>query len=252
MTPSPELGALAALSLGLLLGLKHATDADHVVAVSTIVSEYRNAWRGLWVGVSWGLGHTTPLLVLGIVILLLKEVVLDRYETIAPVFEFGVGIMLVLLGLQVFWNLRRGKLHVHQHTHSEQPHLHVHATHEPRAETHEEVHHNGLFHIGKPFFRPKSFVIGIVHGLAGSAAIMLVILPQIDLFWVGIGYLVVFGIGTILSMAAVTLLMGVPFAISGKFERVNRMVAGVAGVGSLIFGVALMSDIALGTGFSIF
>ena len=99
-------GALTALVLGLLLGLKHATDADHVVAVSTIVSEYRNPWRGLWIGASWGLGHTTPLLILGIIILLLKDPVAERYEDVAPFLEFGVGIMLVLLGLQVFWNNR--------------------------------------------------------------------------------------------------------------------------------------------------
>lgn len=91
-------GAVTALVLGLLLGLKHATDADHVVAVSTIVSEYRNAWRGLWVGVSWGLGHTTPLVVVGIAILLLKEPAAQLYEDYAPFLEFGVGIMLVLLG----------------------------------------------------------------------------------------------------------------------------------------------------------
>ena len=74
-----ESPALMALGLGLILGLKHATDADHVVAVSTIVSEYRNAWRGIWVGASWGLGHTTPLLIVGIAILLLKESVLEFY-----------------------------------------------------------------------------------------------------------------------------------------------------------------------------
>ena len=122
-----ESGVMAALTLGFLLGLKHATDADHVVAVSTIVSEYRNAWRGIWVGGSWGLGHTTPLMVLGIIILVFKEVVLDIYETVAPVFEFGVGVMLIFLGAQVFWNLRRGRLHLHQHAHDNGPHVHIHA-----------------------------------------------------------------------------------------------------------------------------
>ena len=91
-------GIFVAMALGFLLGLKHATDADHVVAVSTIAREFGNAWRGIWVGASWGLGHTTPLLVLGIIILLLKEAVLDRYEAVAPFFEFGVGVMLVFLG----------------------------------------------------------------------------------------------------------------------------------------------------------
>ena len=91
-------GVLAALTLGFLLRLKHATDADHVVAVSTIAGEFGNAWRGIWVGASWGLGHTTPLLLLGVVILLLKETVLDRYASVAPFLEFGVGVMLVFLG----------------------------------------------------------------------------------------------------------------------------------------------------------
>ena len=239
-------GALLALTLGFLLGLKHATDADHVVAVSTIVSEYRNAWRGIWIGASWGLGHSTPLLVLGVIILLLKDAVLDQYEGVAPILEFGVAIMLVFLGVQVFWNLRRGRLHVHEHTHDEAHHLHIHATHESDADAGVETPH-GFFRPGKPFFRAKSYFIGIVHGLAGSAAVMLVLLPEIELFWVGVGYLLLFGVGTMLSMAAITLVLGIPFAIGGKFEQVNRTVAGVAGTASLVFGGALMSDIVLGT-----
>ena len=241
-----ESGALAALTLGFLLGLKHATDADHVVAVSVIVREYRNAWRGIWVGASWGLGHTTPLLVLGVAILLFKGVVLDRYESVIPVFEFGVGIMLVLLGAQVFWNLRRGRLHLHQHAHDDGPHVHIHATHDPAAAPEKESPH-GFFHVGKPFFRVKSYTIGVVHGLAGSAAVMLVLLPQLSSFWVGIGYLLLFGTGTMLSMAAITLVLGVPFAASGNFERLSYTVAGVAGGASVLFGGALMSDIVLDT-----
>ena len=241
-----ESGALAALTLGFLLGLKHATDADHVVAVSTIVGEYRNAWRGIWVGGSWGLGHTTPLLALGIVILVFREVALDRYDAVAPVFEFGVGVMLVFLGAQVFWNLRRGRLHLHQHSHNDGPHIHIHATHDPAANADVETPH-GFFHLGKPFFRAKSYTIGVVHGLAGSAAVMLVLLPTLSSIWVGVGYLLLFGIGTMLSMAAITLLLGVPFALGGGFKRVERAISGVAGVASLAFGAALMSDIALGT-----
>ena len=100
-----ESGVIAAVILGFLLGFKHATDADHVLAVSTIVNEYRNIFRGLWIGASWGLGHTVPLLIVGLIILAFKGPVMDVYENIAPVFEFGVGIMLVFLGIQVYWNL---------------------------------------------------------------------------------------------------------------------------------------------------
>ena len=235
-------GAVVALTLGFLLGLKHATDADHVVAVSTIVGEYRNAWRGLWVGASWGLGHTTPLLVLGIVVLMLKEATLSRYETVAPLLEFGVGIMLVLLGGQVFWKLYRGQLHSHVHRDDAEAHLHIH-THAAAEETQvEEQRHHGFFTPGRPFFRTKSFVIGIVHGLAGSAAVMLVLLPQISSFWTGVGYLVLFGVGTILSMGLITVGLGIPFAMSTQFTRLNRAVAGVAGSASLLLGVVIMLE----------
>ena len=236
-------GALTALVLGLLLGLKHATDADHVVAVSTIVSEYRNAWRGLWVGASWGLGHTTPLFFVGITILLLKEPAAQFYESYAPFLEFGVGVMLVLLGVQVFWNFRRRRIHVHEHEHEEDPHRHLH-THELTTTT--ESHH-GFFQPGKPFFRLKSYVVGVVHGLAGSAAVMLVVLTTdaVSSFVVGLFYILLFGLGTVISMGAITLLMGIPFSMSGRFERVNRAIAGVAGIASISFGLFLMYELAI-------
>lgn len=241
-----ESGALIALTLGFLLGLKHATDADHVVAVSTIVSEARNVWRGIWIGGSWGLGHTTPLLILGVIILMFKNTVLDRYDSVAPLLEFGVAIMLVFLGVQVFWKIRSGRLHLHQHSHDDGPHVHIHSTHNPSADPDAETSH-GFFHPGKPHFRTKSFFIGIVHGLAGSAAVMLVLLPQISSFWAGIGYLLLFGVGTVLSMSAITLILGVPFSLSGGFRNLNVTVSGVAGFASIVLGGLLMSDIALGT-----
>lgn len=236
---------MAALILGFLLGLKHATDADHVVAVSTIVGENRNVWRGVWVGAAWGLGHTTPLLILGVVILAFRGL-LDGYESVAHIFEFGVGLMMVLLGAQVFWNLARGRLHVHEHSHDETRHVHIHATHDPSADTEVEMDH-GFFHLGRPFFRMKSYTIGVVHGLAGSAAVMLILLQTLPSFWAGLGYLILFGIGTVLSMGAITVLLGVPFAIVGNTGLAGRVVSGVAGFLSVLFGAALMSDIALGT-----
>lgn len=240
-----ESSALVALSLGLLLGLRHATDADHVVAISTIVSEYRNAWRGIWVGASWGLGHTTPLLIVGTAVLFLKGTVAEQYERFSPYLEFGVGIMLVFLGVQVFWTLRRRRFHLHEHLEEENPHVHLHG-HQTETEPVEEADH-GFFRPGKPFFRLKSYLIGIVHGLAGSAAVMLVVLAtdEVTSFWVGIFYILIFGVGTIISMGALTLLMGIPFAASGQFQRLNAAIAGVAGTGSIVFGVFLMYRLAV-------
>ena len=234
-------GVWAVLAIGMLLGLKHATDADHVVAVATFATEHGNVWRGVWVGASWGLGHTTPLLVLGIVILLVKEALLDRYETIAPVLEFGVGIMLIFLGAQVFYNLRRGTLHAHAHQHGSGAHVHVHASHREGSEP-----RNGLHDVLRPQFRLKSYAVGMVHGLAGSAAVMLVLLPKIDALWVGVGYLVLFGVGTVASMAIITIILGVPFTLTANAQRWQRVIASVAGAASILLGGALMVEIATG------
>ena len=245
---NPESGVMVAVMLGFFLGLRHATDADHVVAVSTIASQYRSLWRGLWVGVAWGLGHTTPLVVIGFTILVFKDTVLDRYELVAPVFEFGVGAMLFFLGVQVFWNLSRGRLHLHDHTQDYGPHVHIHATHSSMESMLIEKSH-GFFHFGRPFFRKKSYFIGFVHGLAGSAAIMLMLLPKLPSLWIGAMYLVLFSIGTMVSMAAVTLVLSVPFAITGKFKKLNGVVTSVAGTASVVLGSAIMSDVMIGTQF---
>ena len=241
-----EYGLLSAIVLGFLLGLKHATDADHVKAVASIVDRSKNIWRGLWIGISWGIGHTTPLLILGIIILLFKETVLDRYENIAPFFEFAVGIMLILLGAQVFWQLRESRVHVHEHHHDKKTHVHVHTSHQFNEDISETDNHN-FFNIGMPSFRAKSFFVGMIHGLAGSAAVMLALLPTIESTWIGIIYLLLFGVGTILSMSIITILLGVPFAMSSNNKKIYRYISSSAGTISILFGVALMSDIGLGT-----
>jgi high-affinity nickel permease len=242
-------GVVIALTLGFLLGLKHATDADHVVAVSTIAREFGSAWRGIWVGVSWGLGHTTPLLVVGGVILLVKETVLERYAQIAPILEFGVGVMLLLLGFEVLWNLRKGHLHVHHHAHGTGEHMHIHSSHVGGSEPAEQLRANAarLTESVRSRFRLKSYLIGVMHGLAGSAAVMLVLLPQIESGWVGLGYLGLFGLGTIVSMALITLVLGAPFAFTSRFRAMDGAVSTVAGGTSVLFGAALMADLALGT-----
>ena len=250
-------GAGAALALGFLLGLKHATDADHVVAVATVVDDSRSSiWRGIWIGVSWGMGHTVPLLLVGVAILLLKGRFLAIYQGIATYFELAVGLMLVLLGAQVLWNLVRRRLHLHEHLDAERPHVHIHASHSHKQAQSELTslaghgdggHSHGLWSSLRPSFRPRSFAIGVVHGLAGSAAVMLALLPEIDSSVVGVGYLALFGFGTILSMAAITLTLGAPFRVAANVASVKVAIVGTAGVASLVIGGALMAETASGT-----
>lgn len=227
-----------AVVLGMLLGLRHATEADHIVAVSTVVSQDKNPWRGLWVGASWGLGHTTLLLFIGIVILLIDKPFPEDY---AIILEFGVGLMLVMLGLQAFWSLRRREIHVHTHQHDGEAHLHFHS-HATESPT---TNHHGFIRLGRPEFRLKSYAIGSMHGLAGSAAVTLLVLATVDGFWKGLSYLLAFGVGTIMGMGLLTLLMGLPLAFTGRSERSSQFIKGLAGVASIAFGVMLMTKIGL-------
>jgi ABC-type nickel/cobalt efflux system permease component RcnA len=245
-------GLFSAIFIGLVIGLRHSTDGDHVVAVSTMARDYQSIFKGLWIGVSWGLGHSTPLLILGVIILLLKQVVMDFYEAVAIYFELGVALMLIFLGLQVFWKMYRGDFHVHEHRHDGGDHNHLHGSHSHQENTespHVENRH-GPFPELLPFFRLKSYLIGVVHGLAGSAAVMVAILPTTPSFFSGILFLILFSIGTMLSMALMTVLLSLPFTFFSQSNMVGNIVISIAGLLSIALGLALGSDIGLGTGFT--
>ena len=233
-----ELGLLAALGLGIVLGIKHSLDPDHVVAVSTIVSQYKNPWRSFWVGVSWGLGHTTTLLVIGIVIIALRLTIPDR---LALLLEFFVGVMLVALGLQVMYGFRKKRVHQHIHGHPERAHQHFHS--HSREPDHDQTHHK-VGGIGKPFLRKKSYLIGAVHGVAGSAALTLLVLASIDSPLAGIVYILLFGLGSVVSMGVMTILISFPFVFSAnRLPNLNRSIQFAVGTLSVLFGGFLMYEI---------
>jgi len=251
------------LVLGLLLGVRHAFDADHLVAVTTIVSEYRNPLRAIWIGVLWGLGHTTTLFLAGGTLLLLN---LQIPERLALFFEFAVGIMLILLGIQTLLSFRRHKVHIHAHRHSDDEpelHQHFHIHEETPNHTHSHSRWENLRRILiagiipgehgagspkgvlKPFFRLKSYIVGTVHGLAGSAALMLLVLANVRAIWTGVSYLLVFGLGTIVSMGLISIFISLPFSISGRMPRLNRVIQTAAGTFSIVFGLVLMYQIGI-------
>lgn len=246
---------LEILALGLLLGVRHAFDADHLVAVTTIVSEYRNPLRAVWIGVSWGLGHTTTLFLAGGVLLLLN---VHLPERLTLFFEFLVGIMLVLLGIQTLLSFRRHKIHIHEHRHSDDEpephkHFHLHETtidHKHRHSVQWLDHHAGSTRESlTPFFRLKSYIVGTVHGLAGSAALMLLVLANVRSAWVGLTYLLVFGLGTVVSMGMISIFINLPFSISGRIPQLSRAIQTAAGAFSIVFGLVLMYQIGIAEGF---
>lgn len=221
------------LGLGFFLGLKHATEADHLAAVSTIVTERKSLLSSAIVGGIWGLGHTISLLIVGFFVLLLNFQVSEQSERML---EFCVGVMLVLLGLNVLRKLfQGGKLHFHAHEHGTRVHTHPHL-HE--ASEKEEPHtHHGLS------FSPRALIIGMVHGLAGSAALMLLVLPTIESRPLGLLYIVVFGIGSIGGMMLMSLLVGLPFTLTAfRFNRFNHILQSVAGLVSIGLGLYIMYE----------
>jgi sulfite exporter TauE/SafE len=231
-----ELGYTALMSLGFLLGIKHAIDADHVVAVSTIVSENKNLLKSSILGVLWGLGHTASLLIVGLIILAFK---LTIPVNLALSMEFLVGVILVLLGISITKEFILNKVHRHGHSHNEKAHAHLHS--------HKSSSGHGHFHGLK--HEHKSIVIGMVHGLAGSAALALLVLTTVDSVSSGLIYIMVFGLGTIVGMTIVSTVLGLPFVLTAnRFEEINEKVRVTAGFISIGLGVFIMAEIGLGQG----
>ncbi len=256
------LGLLSIIAIGFFLGMRHATDPDHVIAVTTIVSQQRSAGRAALIGAFWGLGHTVTIFVVGSAIILFNLVIPPR---VGLGMELSVGLMLILLG---GWNLKNflqglpskpvtesgAVMHSHLHHHGELIHTHEHR-HVDVEHSHPEMEASvaqldekfgdkGAYQMLRPV------MVGIVHGLAGSAAVTLLILASIRNASWAIAYLVVFGIGTIAGMMLITMSLASTFRYFGdRFENLNRKFGLAAGLVSLCFGVFVAYQICVTQGF---
>jgi len=226
-------GALGVLSLGLVYGLKHATEVDHIVAVSTIVSEHRKLSHAAWVGGLWGAGHTMSLAVVGSLVLAMHVVIPER---IAGFLELAVALMIIFLGVSATARAfgKRGDFHLHEHTHDDVPHVHLHF-HEPgtRHSGPVKLHSHAIREVGfKPIF------VGAVHGLAGSATLTLLVLTQIRSMTLGLLYLGMFGLGSMAGMLLMSGIVGLPFVLSARrMTRVHHNLQMTAGALSVCFGL---------------
>ena len=239
---------LSAVLLGLLLGIQHATDADHVVAVATIVSRTRRFGAGALVGAFWGVGHTLTIGAVGAAIIFLRWTVTPR---VGLSLELAVAVMLMALGVLRIARALRGagdvapEHLVEPHRHHTGPAFHSHAhAHAGVVHRHPHVHPPaGLaaamreVGVGQAL---RSALVGVVHGLAGSAAVALLALGTIQDPTLAMGYLLVFGVGTIAGMTAITALLAWPFAASARrLARWQRALAFGTGALSLAFGLYL-------------
>lgn len=231
-TSLSSLGAFTVLALGIALGVKHATEVDHLVAVSAIVSRHRNIWRSALIGLLWGVGHTVSLFIIGTLVMVFE---VSIPEPVSGWFELLVALMILVLGsLGLVRTIhKRHDVHHKRHDDSGQSHTHLYfaqgsGQHSPKCFDSDAVDRVAL----------KPLIVGSIHGLAGSAALTLLILPQIESVFLGVFYLLAFGLGSICGMLVMSILMGLPFALaSSKISQANHSLQFGAAVVSVIFGV---------------
>lgn len=246
--------------LGFLLGMRHATDPDHVIAVATIVTRQQSARGAALIGGLWGIGHTATIMLVGGVIILFEVVIPPR---IGLAMEFSVALMLILLGIaslsgfttRVTDALTPGAapadgMHAHPHHHSDYVHTHPHG-HEPGAHGHGDAEtplsrvDRALGGLGA-YQAMRPLVVGLVHGLAGSAAVALLVLATIRNPYWAVAYLLLFGVGTMVGMMLITAVIALPLSYSaGRFAVVHRYLGLAAGLLSLGVGLVLAYQIGL-------
>jgi high-affinity nickel permease len=254
---------LSILAVGFFLGMRHATDPDHVVAVTTIVTRQRQLSRAALTGAFWGIGHTLTILVVGALIILFNVVIPTR---IGLSMEFSVALMLIFLGAMNIVAFMRATpslptqtepdstIHSHTHTHGDYIHSHSLGSHSLGSHSHSYGRtplalFDRLF--GKlAIYRPvRPFLVGVVHGLAGSAAVALLVLTTIPNPRWAIAYLLVFGLGTVGGMMLITMSIASAFTFLGKGRKsFSQRLALVSGLVSLAFGMLLVYQIGFAGG----
>ena len=245
------------IALGFFLGMRHATDPDHVIAVTTIVTRERQISKSAWIGAFWGVGHTLTIFVVGAAIILFDLII---PPCIGLSMELAVGLMLILLGVinvRSFFNsvpvsADNARSHSHPHSHGDYVHTHPHS-HAPEQHPHDESK-TPLAKLDRVLSRFRAYrpirplIIGIVHGLAGSAAVALLVLATIrDARW-AIAYLLVFGVGTIAGMMLITMTIASSFHLAKGGQQFSRRLALASGLLSLGFGLVVAYQICVVNG----
>lgn len=218
----PVLEFLTGSGFGSLLGMRHALEPDHLAAVSTLVNDECSSYKAAFLGVCWGLGHTAALVVVGAVLVVLRA---EMPARATDVFEVGVALMLVGLGLRAIYVAARqgpaGPTHVHRH----------------RGRVHRHAGAPAHVHIGRWTLARRPLLIGAVHGLAGSGALTALVLATLPSTLARLTYMALFGLGSTLGMAALSGLLGWPLARLGQHHAVARGVSMAVGCMSTLLGV---------------
>jgi hypothetical protein len=220
------------LGLGFLLGMQHALEADHIAAVSSIAARRSDVRDIVKHGLTWGLGHTLTLFVFAGAAILLGRAIPD---TLARPIETAVGLMLIGLGAHVLWRLWRDRVHFHAHRHGDgASHIHVH------SHVGESVPHRASAHQHGHGFRWRALLVGLMHGMAGSAALLVLTVSQVASPAAAMAYVLLFGVSSMLGMGALSVVIAVPLAASARWLTwANRALQ--AGVGAITIAIGAMT-----------
>lgn len=232
---------LSFFALAFLIGMQHALEADHVAAVGSMAARQTSLRDVVRTGAVWGLGHTLTLMLFAGAAIVVGFAISDD---LAGWLEFTVGVMLVGLGGHVLYRLVRDRIHFHVHTHGESAHFHAHSHAGEPARAHDPKHHDHDHKV----FPVRSLLVGMMHGMAGSAALLVLTASTAPTPQLGFGYVVLFGVGSILGMAALSAIIAVPLALSAKFLTwANRSVQAATGLATIALGMLTMYETQLHT-----
>src|ERR1700688_3658806 len=226
------------LGIGFLLGMQHALEADHIAAVSSIAARRTDIRDIVKHGLTGGLGHTLTLFVFAGAAILLGRAI---PEHLARPLETAVGIMLVGLGAHVLWRLWRDRVHFHRHGHGDGiEHFHVH------SHVHEAIPHEESAHLHQHGFRWRTLLVGLMHGMAGSAALLMLAISQVASPAYGMFYVALFGIGSMVGMGALSTLIAVPLAVTARWLTfANHGLQAAVGAATIAIGIRTIVEMAL-------
>lgn len=224
------------LLLGLLIGMQHAMEADHVAAVASLSTRTGSLRETARQGAVWGLGHTITLLCFGGMVLLLDTLIPENF---AQLLELAVGVMLVLLGGDVIRRVLRDRVHFHSHHHGEDKHFHAHS-HRGQGDHQRDPHQ----HTHSKPFPLRALFIGMMHGMAGSAALILLVLETVASPWLGLLYIALFGFGSIAGMALLAAVISLPMRYSARnLTWAHNGITSLVGLVTIGVGGALIYEL---------
>lgn len=227
--------------LGFLIGMQHAMEADHFAAIASLATRGNSVMKTAQQGIAWGTGHAITLFLFGGLVLLMDTLVPERFT---QGLELAVGIMLVLLGADVLRRLVRDRIHFHSHRHGETRHFHAHS-HEPgRAHTDDPHQHKH-----RAQFPYRALFVGIMHGMAGSAALIILALDSVSSVLQGLLYIALFGFGSILGMLILALVISLPFKYSPRaLTWTHNGLKAIVGIITIGLGCMLIIELGFNQG----